>query len=257
MRIHLSVMNESTVVDDDQVQTIAEALQEQVNRDFHPIWGMDCHLKFVPKGETPEAGSWWLVFLDDSDQAGALGYHDLTPDQHPLGKVFAKTDQKFGLQASVTASHELMEMLGDPYINLTALDPKTLRMYAYETADAVEADELGYDINGVVVSDWVTPHFFDREAAGRPGIKFDLQGHLSEPFSLAKGGYLSYIDLRNVKKGWQQEQAERTPGSRQPEFPPGSRREMRVRESEVLGEHHKEKRPGLMRSTARSEGASA
>ena len=24
------------------------------------------------------AGSWWVVFLDNSDQAGALAYHDLT-----------------------------------------------------------------------------------------------------------------------------------------------------------------------------------
>jgi hypothetical protein len=250
-------MNESTVIDDDQVQTIADALQQQVNRDFHPVWGMDCQLKFVPKGQTPEAGSWWLVFLDDSDQAGALGYHDLTPDQHPLGRVFAKTDQKYGLEASITASHELLEMLGDPYVNLTALDPKTLRMYAYETADAVEADELGYEINGVAVSDWVTPHFFDREAANRSGIKFDFQGHLSEPFSLAKGGYLSYIDLRNVKAGWQQEQAERTPGSRRPEFPSGSRRELRVRASTLLGPHHEEKEPGLRRSQPRDRVASA
>jgi hypothetical protein len=255
LRIHLSVMNESTVVDDDQVQTIADALQQQVNGNFHPIWGMDCRLKFVPKGQTPEPGSWWLAFLDDSDQAGALGYHDLTPDQHPLGKVFAKTDQKYGLEASVTASHELLEMLGDPYVNLTALDHKTLRMYAYETADAVEADELGYDVNGVMLSDWVTPHFFDREAANRPGIKFDFQGHLSEPFSLAKGGYLSYLDLHDVKAGWQQEQAQRTPGSRQPEFPPGSRRELRVRASDVLGPHHKDKKAGLVRSTARERKA--
>jgi len=253
MKIHVSVINNSTVVDDDQVETIADALQQQVNRDFHPTWGMDCHLKFVPEGQTPEPGSWWLVFLDDSDQAGALGYHDLTPDQHPLGKVFAKTDQKYGLQASVTASHELLEMLGDPYVNLTALDPKTLRMYAYETADAIEADELGYEINGVMVSDWVTPHFFDREAENRPEVKFDFQGHLSKPFSLAKGGYLSYLDLKHVQAGWQQEQAQRTPGSRQPEFPSGSRRELRVRGSGILGPHHKDKKAGLRRSSAHAE----
>ncbi|UIF89492.1 hypothetical protein KAF44_29135 (plasmid) [Cupriavidus necator] len=37
-------------------------------------------------------GTWWLVILDDSDQANAYGYHDVTNDGLPLGKVFAKAD---------------------------------------------------------------------------------------------------------------------------------------------------------------------
>ena len=32
-----------------------------------------------------------MLVLDTSDQAGALGYHDVTPQGLPLGKVFAKT----------------------------------------------------------------------------------------------------------------------------------------------------------------------
>jgi len=50
------------------------------------------------------------VILDDSDQAGALGYHDLTSDGLPIGKVFAASDLKAGTSWTVTASHELLEM---------------------------------------------------------------------------------------------------------------------------------------------------
>ena len=55
--------------------------------------------------------------MDDSDQAGALGYHDLTSAGLPMGKVFARTDLQNNLSWTVTVSHELLEILGDPMIN--------------------------------------------------------------------------------------------------------------------------------------------
>jgi hypothetical protein len=35
---------------------------------------------------------WGLDFFENTDQASDLGYHDLTSDGAPLGKVFAGTD---------------------------------------------------------------------------------------------------------------------------------------------------------------------
>jgi len=55
-------------------------------------------------------GSWWLVFLDDSDQADALAYHDLTEDGLPISKVFVKTILADNASVSVGATHELCEM---------------------------------------------------------------------------------------------------------------------------------------------------
>ena len=112
--IQISVINASTVVTDDDVRPVVDALQRQVSNDFLAAWGVDARLTFVPTSSMPPPGTWWLSILDDSDQAGALGYHDLTPDGLPLGKVFAATDLKYGSQWSVTASHELLEMLADP-----------------------------------------------------------------------------------------------------------------------------------------------
>ncbi len=115
----ISVINESTVLTDAEVTPVVIALQQQVTNDFRPVWGIDAELKMIPQGSPAPAGTWWLVVLDDSDQAGALGYHDLTPDGLPMGKVFAASDLKAGTSWSVTASHELLEMLADPNINLT------------------------------------------------------------------------------------------------------------------------------------------
>ena len=41
-------------------------------------------LTIVPKGTQPSNGSWWLVLLNHSDQANALGYHDLATEGLPL-----------------------------------------------------------------------------------------------------------------------------------------------------------------------------
>ncbi|PYT96210.1 MAG: hypothetical protein DMG38_24650 [Acidobacteria bacterium] len=117
--LNISVIKASTVLTDNDVHPVVDALQKQVDNDFGPAWGVDAKLNFVPQGGAPPAGSWWLLMLDDSDQAGALGYHDLTSKGLPLGKVFAATDLKFGANWRVTTSHELLEMLADPNINLT------------------------------------------------------------------------------------------------------------------------------------------
>src|SRR5579864_4698159 len=143
----ISVINESTVLADADIAPAVAALKKQVTNDFRPVWGVDAELTMIGKTSQPPAGSWWLVILDDSDQAGALGYHDLTSEGLPLGKVFAATDLKFGSNWTVTASHELLEMLADPNINLTVFvqsGSAAGRLYAYEVCDACENDQFGY-----------------------------------------------------------------------------------------------------------------
>src|SRR5271157_173678 len=99
----ISVINQSSVVADADVKRAVAALQKQVSEHFAPAWGVDAMLTFIPSGAAPPPGTWWMVVLDSSDQAGALGYHDLTTDGLPLGKVFAGTDMQYGTQWTVTA----------------------------------------------------------------------------------------------------------------------------------------------------------
>jgi hypothetical protein len=183
--ITVAVINKSTVVDKATLSKYISALQTQVDRDFAPLYGMSCKLS-----TTYSVGDWVLLILDDSDQAGALGYHDVTSAGKPIGKVFAKTDREYGLSTSVTMSHELLEILGDAGCNLTAQMSDTT-FCAYELCDPVEDDSLGYLINGVLVSDFVTPFYF---MASPPSGKLDYCGYLTAPFSIAPGGYLAVWD---------------------------------------------------------------
>jgi hypothetical protein len=62
---------------------------------------------------------WWLTILEDSDHADALGYHETTDQGLSLGKVFAHLARQEGGNWTITARHELLEMLDDPEISLT------------------------------------------------------------------------------------------------------------------------------------------
>jgi len=225
--IQVSIFNRSTVLTDSEVKAAVPALQTQVHRDFAPPWGIDADLRFVPRGKKPAPGSWWLVFLDNSDQAGALGYHDVTANELPLGKVFAGTDKQYGNQWTVTASHELLEMLADPEINLSVFiehGDTAGRLYAYETADPCEADSDGYKINGVLVSDFVYPAWF--EPSSKPGTQLDYRKLIKKPFELRPGGYVGYFDVSSGS-GWQQLNAKKKKASYAMRPHVGSRRERR------------------------------
>ncbi len=71
--IQIAVMNQSTAISDADVQAMLPAFDQQWNKDLQSVWGVEkAAFTFVPKGQTPTAGSWWAVFLDNSDQASAL-----------------------------------------------------------------------------------------------------------------------------------------------------------------------------------------
>src|SRR5438105_8861083 len=119
-------------------------MQEYVNKYVAPVWGTPAKLV---KSTDFVKDAWAVAFLDDSDDASALAYHDLTPAGLPLSKVFVRTTIKDGGLVSVSASHELVEMLVDPAINLMTTGPNPKLIYAYESADPVE--HLSFKVNGI------------------------------------------------------------------------------------------------------------
>jgi hypothetical protein len=196
----IALIDESSVPND--WQRIANALQYQADNDFAPYWFRTCKIVYCKTAAEAPPSSWWLVILDDSDMANALGYHDLTTAGLPTGKVFAKTDAKYGLDSAVTASHELLEMLGDPWIDEQSGPYQvggTNRIVAREVCDPVEADALGYSIDGIRVSDFATPAWFH---PGMPG-PYSFKRRVPTALTLAPGGYISYLDFQSAN-GWQQ-----------------------------------------------------
>jgi hypothetical protein len=159
------------------------AMQAFIDDDIVPVWGTPAKLVkstgFIP-------GHWAMVFLDNADQPGALAYHDLTPDGLPESKVFVQTTIQNHDLVSVSASHELVEMLVDPAINLLSSGPDPKVVYAYESADPVE--ELSFPVHGIAMTDFVYPAYFENFHK-KGSVQFDRLKKVSSPFQILSGGY--------------------------------------------------------------------
>jgi len=141
--------------------------------------------------------------LDDPDQADALGYHDKTPAGLPFIKVFVKPTTEAGVSLSSVLSHEIVEELINSEIDSLALidnNDGTGTLVPQEGCDAVQANT--YEVDGVQVSDFVLPSYFDTQSPG----PWDYLGALTGPMpALAAGGY---TNLRPITpqglEGWTQ-----------------------------------------------------
>ena len=186
----LALVAETAHITHSQLTRVAAALQKQAVRDFGPIWEINATVDAFATLDDVPLGYWPIIVKDDIDQPGASGVH---MDQN--GQPFALV--QYGEAWSLTASHEAMEMLADPFGNrLLAGDspnPAQGRVeFLVEVADPTEDAQFGYTVNNVLVSDFLTPHFYDPVIA--PGVRYTFGGHLDGPRRIAQGGYLSWHD---------------------------------------------------------------
>ena len=207
----IQIVNQSTVVDPTKFQQTVLACSLQVSGDFAPSWGgATAFLQGVshPPGTPYQPQHETIYVVDDADQADALGYHELTATDKPIGFVFARTALTDRTPWSLTLSHELLEQIVDPYVCTCAVVPGiqgNARVMAveYEICDPVEQD--AYVRAGVEVSNFVLPAWF-QPVTGAVG-PYDFLKKLTAPLSATAGGYIGFTsDLRT----WQQQVYNRT-----------------------------------------------
>jgi hypothetical protein len=193
----IALLNASRNLSDklDKVSLIAQAVSKQLRLHAAPAWQAlpwTCALYQDPNLVPRSAYRLWL--LDDSDAAGALGYHDQDPQGVPYGKVFVQPILDSGgdvlssaNSVSVTVSHEALEMFGDAEVGYWAQMPDG-RLIALELADPVEGDAYPITIGttAVMVSNFVTPEYFD---SNPESTRFDYMKRLKGPFEMTPGGY--------------------------------------------------------------------
>lgn len=224
--VSIDIVNRSTCVSDAQIAKFAEAFQTQVSHDFAPIWGIDAKVTFVPHDKTPSPRSWLMAFMDKLEMAGVLGYHETTKAGLPIMKIGAKDDLDSGSSVEATASHEGLEGLADPWINDCIESADGLYFYAKEVSDGPEDDKYGYTIDGVLMSDFVTPEWFN-DGPHPASVKFDFLGHCTHPLHVLHGGYISRLSLGDLQAGWQDVTSDGQDVSARKK--PGSRYERRKR----------------------------
>jgi hypothetical protein len=203
--IHVAVENHSTALSDTQVDLICVALTGQGSNHIARAWGLTgVNVSRIAPRSTSD---WLLVFLDNSDQAGALGYHDDQVNGHPLMKVFVKSCEEAGISPSACASHELGEAMVDPDLIRATVDGG--KAWFCEIGDPAQA--ITYVLDGIEVQDFVTPAWFNPSPPA--GAKFSRTGQIKHPFEVPAGGYAQYTtDLQT----WHQVGAELGAGHTRP-----------------------------------------
>jgi len=169
-----------------EVARISAALQKQVTRDFAPIWQVQATVDGFPALEDVPLGYWPVIIVQDVQ--GAAGVH-LDKEGQPFALV------EVGDSWSLTASHETLEMLGDPFGNRLVAGPSPRSdqgrvEFLVEVCDPSEDADCAYTVNDVLVSDFYTPHYFD--PVKQDQVRYSYTGAITEPRQVLPGGYLSW-----------------------------------------------------------------
>ncbi len=212
----IAVINESTLLTNEEVRKMTGAVQKQISWHVAPSWNQkNISVAFYPDKTKIPTGAWIVNMLDNADQAGILGYHSINNDIID-GFVFAKpvldnsgvklhdpnNNQNFSV-ASVL-SHEICEMVGDRYANFWADGPQIAQgsEYALELCDPVEStlyDITLTDGTLVSVSNFVYPTWFNPMGTVKDA-PFDFLRTLSKPFSMSRGGYMIVAQAGKVSQ---------------------------------------------------------
>ena len=131
---------------------------------------------------------------------GALGYHDTNNRGIPYGFVFTELSKQLKENWTVTLSHEALELIGDPEVNLLVQgphpeNPKRYVFHWYEMCDAVQSET--YRIDDVDVSNFVLPLYFtgSEEIGGRNDFLGRIyNGKTLTSFGINPGGYIGFFD---------------------------------------------------------------
>lgn len=187
----------------EKLGAVGAALQKQVTRDFAPAWGQSATVGAFFGGTVPP-GYWEIRVKRTLDSSGTLGYHHRL--HHEPSAVVEHTRDW-----PLTASHELLEMLADPWgARLVAADdPRGTNARVQVLVEACDpCEDFSYTVDGIGVSDFVLPAYYGphrwRYTGQPPGgrERYSFTGAISAPLSLARGGYLSFVDTKGV--WWQQ-----------------------------------------------------
>ena len=197
--IQVGLVDKSGKLDPQLVQAAAAALNIQVMRDLAPVWNVQATVRYLPDAKQIPVGV-WPVFLVAKLPPGEGGVH-LDKKNQPYSLVIGTPDSA---DWTIDASHETVEMLVDPSGNrlqtsrAIEIEGKGVQDttgqfdYLVEACDPCEANNYAYSIDGIAVSDFITPNFYDPVVS--TGTRYSFGGNLKHPRQLLPGGYISFIN---------------------------------------------------------------
>jgi len=207
----ISVINHTNgEIADEQVQHALRAINRQIEGDFAPYWNFGAELRLEGRTRPQKnnqidlRGDAVLYLWNNVNVKSAMGYHDANFGGLPFGFVYTEISQALGEDWTVTLSHEALELIADPEVNLLVMGPHPAHrgvnvFHWYEMCDAVQDER--YQIDGVEVQNFVLPLYFTggEERAGRNDFLGRAhKGKTLRSFGVNPGGYVGF---HNPKTG--------------------------------------------------------
>ena len=139
--LHVALVSETSELALADLLPVSAALQKQVTRDFGPIWDVEATVDPFASLDDVPLDYWPVMVRDDIGTPGAAGVHE---DNN--GQPFALV--QFSNEWSLTTSHEVLEMLADPFgrrvVAGPSIKPKQGRVqYLVEVCDPSEGADFG------------------------------------------------------------------------------------------------------------------
>jgi hypothetical protein len=189
---HVALVSQTTEVSLAEISKVAAAIQKQISRDFSPIWRVDATVNAFDKLEDVPLGYWHLI-LEDEIPSGLAGLHKREDNGQPFALV------ALSLNWPVFMSHEVLEMLVDPDGTRTVAGdsqkPGQGRVeFLVEVCDPSQSSSLAYSVNGIMVSDFYTPQYF--EPVVSTGVRYSYSGKIKQPREVLDGGYSRWTGRR-------------------------------------------------------------
>ena len=203
----ISVINMSEhALDDADLQAGIRAVNRQLTYDFAPYWGFTAQLRlegktgrrqgFDPSDMRGDA----VLYVRKRKGASDDGFHATHFKGIPYGFVYLDIAETLDKSWSVTLSHEALELVGDPELNLLVRGPHPTKEHSvfhwFEMCDAVQSES--YEIDGKSVSNFVLPLYFTEghELGSRNDFlgTVDRDGKTLRSFGVNEGGYINFFD---------------------------------------------------------------
>lgn len=183
--MQLALISTVAQVDFADLSMVSAAIQKQIVRDFEPVWNAPATIDAFATLDDVPVGYWPIIVVE------AVAHGGQHRDRN--GQPFALIEG--GTSWSLAASHEALEMLADPFgsrlIAGASPAPGQGRVeFLVEICDPCEDDDFAYTVNGVLVSDFYTPNYFDPVTAA--GVRYSFTGALTAPREVLPGGYLTW-----------------------------------------------------------------
>ena len=193
-RAHIALIDVTGGIRFPTLQKAAAALERQIRRDVRKFWDVDADIVAMRHGDELPQDRHGLSGLCPTCATAAASIS--TRAVHLMQKsVPVRTGRCQRATKSLRwfSIREETCIARAPAIRLHEGQVKNAPgnfSYLMELCDPCENADFAYEIDGVVVSDFYTPHYFDRDAA--PRTRYSFTGGITGPRQVPKGGYLCW-----------------------------------------------------------------